>query len=533
MQAIAGGAAAPAPRPMDAMSLPNDARYGADAILLKSSRVTSKFFPQNAGDFGPAISRTIRFDISSTDFLDLSEARLVATMKKTSAQSAVLDGGMGGCIQRISVMNASGQLLERIDDYNLLQTVLIQCSDRARDEEAELWVEEAFVSPATKLFGQTAASCIINGGGQTGATLTVDNVVIPQGIIPAGTQVTIGATTHILTQAVTSPGVPANGTNVTLHLSPNITVAQNDNVALTFKNNHYIWEQDDTRELNHKMHGAWFQTHKQKLLPPGLAFQLEIELVDNGNQCFASDNATDQTWTWSNVFFNIPTVKIMSQSFEDSTARMLSRGYSWTGSTYRRYALSRDAAAGQTSLTVPDKSLALTGLIALSRRTAELNQSTKYQNYFRDGNAFTQVFNVQIGSQQYPASKIDYTGAGDFVDLSVGENGAASIELSRVSAQIKAVLGAIPHDPEGKNFSKRANTAVAGVPGRGLGFVAVQVGFPEGGQGIDTQSASLPVLLDVSNATNGAASTLTVYAQATAMFRMDPGQGMLNVVSFI
>jgi len=529
MQAMVPASAAPAASRMDSMSLPDDARYGADAVLLKSSRVSSKFFPQNAGDFGPAISRTIRFDISSTDFVDLSEARLVATMKKTSAQSAVLDGGMGGCIQRISVMNASGQLLERIDDYNLLQTVLIQCSERARDEQAELWVEEAFVSPASKLLGhQTNGTAAINAGAPgTTSPQIIDAVVIPQGFVPAGTEFTVAgvADSYTLTQPV------YNG-DTSINFTPAFATAPADDAVITFKSADYVWEQNDTRELNHKMHGAWFQTHKQKLLPPGVAFQLEIELVDNGNQCFASDNATDQTWTWSNVYFSIPTVKIMSQAFEDSTARLLSRGWSWTGSTYRRYALSRDAAAGQTSLTVPDKSLALTGLIALSRRTAELNQSTKYQNYFRDGNAFNNEFNVQIGSQQYPASKIDYAGPGDYVDLSVGGNGATSIELSRVAAQIKAVLGAIPHDPEAKNFSKRANTAAAGVPGKGLGFLAVQVGFPEG-QGIDTQSASLPVLLDVSNGTNGAASTLTVYCQATAMFRMEPGQGMMSVVSYI
>lgn len=529
MQAIVPASSSVANLRMDSMSLPEDARYGADARILKSSRVASKFFPQNAGDFGPAISRTIRFDISSTDFMDLSQARLVATMKKTSAQSAVLDGGMGGCIQRISIMNASGQLLERIDDYNLLQTVLIQCSQRARDEEAELWVEEAFVSPASKLLGhQTSATAAINDAAPgTASPQLIDAVVIPQGFVPAGTEFTVTgvAGSYTLTQPLYT-----NATQI--HFTPAFDTAPGDDVAITFKNADYVWEQNDTRELHHKMHGAWFQTHKQKILPPGVAFQLEIELVDNGNQCFASDNATDQTWTWSNVYFSIPTIKIMSQAFEDSTARLLSTGWSWTGSTYRRYALSRDANAGQTSLTVPDKSLALTGLIALSRRTTELNQSTKYQNYFRDGNAFNNEFNVQIGSQQYPSSKIDYAGAGDYADLSVGGNGTTSIELSRVAAQIKDVLGASPHDPEAKNFSKRANTAAAGVPGKGLGFLAVQVGYPQG-QGIDTQSASLPVLLDVSNGTNGIASTLTVYCQSTAMFRMEPGAGMMSVVSFI
>jgi hypothetical protein len=102
MQAIVPASSAAAPR-MDSMSLPDDARYGADAVLLKSSRVASRFFPQNAGTFGPATSRVIRFDISSPDFLDLSEARLQGSLSVTESGpgSSTLDGGLGGLIQRI------------------------------------------------------------------------------------------------------------------------------------------------------------------------------------------------------------------------------------------------------------------------------------------------------------------------------------------------------------------------------------------------------------------------------------------------
>ena len=147
MQSTVPEAATQVPR-MDAMSLPEDARYGADAVLIKSSRVASRFFPQNAGTFGPATSRVIRFDISSPNFLDLSKACLQGNLTvKCSAGAVVLDGGLGGLIQRISIMNASGQLLERIDDYNLLQTVLIQCSERARDHTDELLLSEAFLNP--------------------------------------------------------------------------------------------------------------------------------------------------------------------------------------------------------------------------------------------------------------------------------------------------------------------------------------------------------------------------------------------------
>tara|TARA_Y100001972_G_scaffold127728_1_gene185541 strand:+ start:882 stop:1739 length:858 start_codon:yes stop_codon:yes gene_type:complete len=232
MQSTVPEAAAPVPR-MDAMSLLEDARYGADAVLIKSSRVASRFFPQNAGTFGPATSRVIRFDISSPNFLDLSKACLQGNLTvKSGSGAATLDGGLGGLIQRISIMNASGQLLERIDDYNLLQTVLIQCSERARDHADELLLSEAFLNPAD---------------------------------IPA-------------------------------HDSADQRVGDATGV---------------TRQYSHQMHGAWFQTHRKKLLPPGVAFKLEVELVASSSEATSSTSADLVEMTFADVSVSIPTVQIM------------------------------------------------------------------------------------------------------------------------------------------------------------------------------------------------------------------------------
>ena len=232
MQSAVPEAAAPVPR-MDAMSLPEDARYGADAVLIKSSRVASRFFPQNAGTFGPATSRVIRFDISSPNFLDLSKACLQGNLTVSSPTgAATLDGGLGGLIQRISIMNASGQLLERIDDYNLLQTVLIQCSERARDHADELLLSECFLNPED---------------------------------------------------------IPNEG-------SADQRIGEASGV---------------TRQYSHQMHGAWFQTHRKKLLPPGVAFKLEVELVASASEATSSTSADLVTLTFADVSVSIPSVQIM------------------------------------------------------------------------------------------------------------------------------------------------------------------------------------------------------------------------------
>lgn len=455
MQAIVPASSAAAPR-MDSMSLPDDARYGADAVLLKSSRVASRFFPQNAGTFGPATSRVIRFDISSPDFLDLSEARLQGSLSVTESGSgsSTLDGGLGGMIQRISIMNASGQLLERIDDYNLLQTVLLQCSERARDHEDELWLEEAFLAGVAEIPAVNA---------------TVANRI-------------------------------GNGTSAV------------------------------SRDLSHRMHGSWFQTHKKKLLPPGVAFKVEIELVSSASEAVCNSADITTTLTFSNVFMSIPSVQIMSQAFDDNTSRLLSRGWSWTGSTYRRYTFSVGASGGDQTINVPDKSLSLTGVIAIARDTTDLNGAQKLQNYTRNGSGFNGTsgeneFNLQIGSQQYPANKVTYAAVANT------ETASGAYKVAQAVEQIEAVLGYAPRDCQ-KTFGAAQNNSTAGTTDLGLGFLAVQCGFPQG-QGIDTQSASLPVLLNCGVPAVAGGTTLTVYCQSTAMFRMEPGAGMMSVVSYI
>lgn len=220
----------------------------------------------------------------------------------------------------------------------------------------------------------------------------------------------------------------------------------------------------------------------------------------------------------------------MSQAFEDSTARLLSRGWSWTGSTYRRYTFSMPAGGGDQTINIPDKSLSLTGLIAIARLNDDLNKVQKFQNYFRNGQAFNGTsgeneFNLQIGSQQYPANKVTYKAVTDT------SSNTAAFKVTQAIKQIEAVLGYAPNESK-KNFGQVANASTAGIPSKGLGFLAIQCGYPQG-QGVDTQSASLPVLLNcgMTAATNG--QTLTVYTQSTAMFRMEPGQGFMNVISFI
>jgi len=450
------GGAAPTSAPMSAPgSLPEQARYGADSVLMKSEKVLHEFFPQSGGDFSPGGSRVIRFDISSSDFMDLSEARLACTYTTgATTDSTILDGGLGGTIQSLTIKNSAGQQLEIIDEYALIQSLLIQCSDRARMEQAQLYVEEMFIA---------------------------DSNNIPDA----------DDTTYAINAAT-------------------------------------------ARNLTHKFHGAWFQSTKKKLLPPGVAFKVEIQLVANANDTMSNRGNNANDFTLSNVSIQIPTVRIMNQAFEDQTARMLARGYRWTGATYRAYNHSLDQ-IGARNLVIADKSLALTGMLGVARLTASIGDNQLLQNYVREGAAFENDYNLTIGSKQYPPVKIDYVGSNA---QTVSESNA-TFELATNLSQVSAVLGNVPYSGNVVFGTDAADNVAPLFPGdnigrpaanRGTGFLAVQVGYQQG-VGMDTQTASLPVIFNFQ--TRLANLTFTAIAQATATFSMQPEQGMLMVRSFI
>ena len=55
-----------------------------------------------------------------------------------------------------------------------------------------------------------------------------------------------------------------------------------------------------------------WQTHRKKLLPPGVAFKLEVELVASANEAVSSTAAADVVeLTFGDVSVSIPSVQIM------------------------------------------------------------------------------------------------------------------------------------------------------------------------------------------------------------------------------
>ena len=103
---------------------PADLKYSGQIVSApRASRRTTQFLSENASTFTPA-NNVIRIPVSSSSFLDLSQAVLQFNLKNTDTGACILDGGASCVISRMRITGANGQEIERIDGYNLLAVVL-------------------------------------------------------------------------------------------------------------------------------------------------------------------------------------------------------------------------------------------------------------------------------------------------------------------------------------------------------------------------------------------------------------------------
>lgn len=153
----AGGAAAPQPTSAMPVMLQEDARYGKKTSFLRSKRVWNTFYPQNGGVYGPTAVRTIRFDVLSDKFLDISEMRFSCQGVFTATDGAAnpvqkfksLESGLGGTIERVTISTPGGTVIERIDQYGLVQCILNQVESTRFEDAVRLSQEEMFNASTT------------------------------------------------------------------------------------------------------------------------------------------------------------------------------------------------------------------------------------------------------------------------------------------------------------------------------------------------------------------------------------------------
>jgi hypothetical protein len=447
----AGGAAAPQPPSAMPAMLPEDARYGRKTSFLRSKRVWNTFYPQNGGDYGPAAVRTIRFDLLSDKFLDISELRFCCSGTFNADNgSAVnkaksLESGLGGTIERVTISTPGGTVIERIDQYGLIQCILNQVESGNAHDAARLAQEEMFNS-------------------------TNSTISDTEGAMPAGAY---------------------------------------------------------TAFLAHRFHTGFNRPKDPKLLPPNSPFRIEIELVSDAAKCMTTYGgtpaATDNvSFLFSNCEIRCPSVEIMNDAFMDSARRMMMSGWRYSGSQYKAYNHSAPTTLTNTPIIVPDASVCMTGILALSTLSASIDQphiETIFDHevacWQGTGNNSQQAF---VGSDVYP--KAPY-----HVNLQPSATNATQPTNMRndgVIQQVVDILGALP-----SGFS---TTGFAG----NMGLLGFAIGERQGA-GVDTASTSTPVQLRLSSGstnTANASRVITTIVQKTAIYSLAPSpDGMIQISS--
>lgn len=455
----AGGAAAPQPPSAMPVMLQDDARYGKKTSFLRSKRCWNTFYPQNGGDYGPTKVRIIRFDITSDKFLDLSEMRLVSSGNFTAHEKATttnllvksLQSGLGGTIERVTISTPGGTVIERIDEYGVVQCILNQVEASSSPEDAaRLSQEELFNSSGTEA--------------------NANSIVMPSGSFDA--------------------------------------------------------------VLAHRFQTGFNRPKDPKLLPPNSPFRIEIELVADANKCMTTFGSTSTTpgddvqdFTLSNVEIRCPSVDIMNDAFMESARRMMMSGWRFSGTQYKAYNYSASG-LDNTAIVVPDASVCMTGILALSQLNSDIGKSNKEVIYTREMTPFQGTSNntqqAYVGSEVYPKApfKVNFrkydTGAGSAATPlapTSGMNNQGAIQ------QVRDVLGGLPTCTKSHLFTTRT------------GLIAFAIG-EKGGAGVDTASTSTPVQLRLSSGGSSVDRQITMIVQKTAIYSLSPSpDGSIQISS--
>lgn len=158
-----------------------------------------------------------------------------------------------------------------------------------------------------------------------------------------------------------------------------------------------------------KLKGAWFNTKQNKMLLPGIAFQIEVTLAA-ANTAFVQLNtlaAAAQTLDYevTNVNLECPVVSIKDAAFAESIRRYYREGYWWTGKSYRLYTNTLTPGTGDAIIPISDRSHSLEGLVSILRTQTLVGSASEYSLSRRTIQP-VEEYQATIGSVQVPVNRI-------------------------------------------------------------------------------------------------------------------------------
>jgi hypothetical protein len=252
-------------------------------------------------------------------------------------------------------------------------------------------------------------------------------------------------------------------------------------------------------DLSHKFIGGWFQSHKKKLLPPGVYFEVEIDFEMTVGKAILQVADGAPTLSYKNCFISIPAVRFDSDRFNQAASALLRNGWRWAGRSYQRYTFTVGNGDNQ-DLVIANRVSSLTGLIFGSLANATLAADRSQSGNF--GHTIKR-YSLRVGTDYFPAQNIDHEAA------------------TKVSMSLQQLYGLFGSAPEVLNPAIDALYAANAASGtQGSVVYAIQTGSD--GAGINTNSQHLSLALHFENTAADAAGTVAVFVIHSKLFEMMP-----------
>jgi len=490
------------PMSYSASSIPNCLRVGTASIrrAISAKKSLARYSSENSGTFTPT-NNVIRFPISSTGLLSLSEAKFSFDLTNTGATDPVgLDTSASCVIRQLRVIGMDGTEIERINNYNLLDNIQGQ------------------------YLGDMDQDNIMAGGPARQSKFPAFPAIASAAAAAKGT---VTDPTSGLTVAVTATGATS--------------IIELSSIGSSVP---YLHEESDVLNINIARHyevslrsSGWFNTSHKRLLPGSTPFILELTLAE-ANSCLvrrppAGPTDANLLYSVTNPFITVPVVSIQDVQCLQHMKQKMDQGLTWSAHTYKHHVNTIANGTGeQTSVQINDRSYDLTAMLTTLRNTGDLTAVTKYSLGKYSVQGITS-YQYEVGNTQYPPQAITIgTGA-------VGAKTAANIRVilptntgfnvSRLFSEVKMVLsrmGQAHVNVSAENFGQSELN-------NSTGFLAIDLASYSDNStnsGLDTKSVSQNVTLQLTTqAALGGAQQLDTFCLVGIEFSRQPDGRIMSV----
>lgn len=457
-------------------STPLSLRYNRQVQKsVPATRNLMRFSAENASVFKGSSNNVIRIPINAgQQFLDISKSQLCfdLTNKTGSSVSVQLDDNASALIYRFKVLGSDGRELERVDNFNVINTIHMQYNGNYHED-----------------------------GVYSGAPKRPADFPSFQATSPGADSRDAVSGLHLL-------GIPAGA----LKSEGGIGYDQGQADIL-----------DDTMTKHYSFHpqaSGWFNPDLRKLIPCDCAWVLELTL-DMPDNCLVkptlkADRTSANTGSVSsldyqveNVYLECPAVTITDASFMQGMKSLQSSPMSWSGITHQSHVNSFTSGAGQGNVQISDRSRDLKSLITVLRVQDNFGNISKAMISKRSIQPVSS-YSYTIGSTKFPQQDIQLstdvstegdggTASGARLTISSSVNGS-KLNVSRCYAEVDRALSCLHPKELGKDTKIGEESFAQSAVNNGTGVIGCSLeaySCDSTHGGIDTKTLAMPVTLDV------------------------------------